>query len=155
IQVFARTAAFNMNIAGFMTKWLQDLADAQGEDGAVPAVVPLAGMGLTDGGPAWADAAVICPWTIYLTYGDKRILEKHYATMSKFMDFVVDASPGFIRCAPDYPGWPGFGDWLSINANTPRDLIGTAFLAYDASIMAQVAKVLGKTRAAARYRRLF
>ena len=54
------------------------------------------------------------------------------------------ASPGYIRCAPEYEGWPGFGDWLSINANTPRDLIGTAFLAYDASLMAQIAAVLGQ-----------
>ena len=29
IQVFARTAAFNMDVAGFMTKWAQDVADAQ------------------------------------------------------------------------------------------------------------------------------
>ncbi|RIK46516.1 MAG: alpha-L-rhamnosidase, partial [Chloroflexi bacterium] len=155
IQVFARTAAFNMDIAGFMTKWLQDVADAQGENGAVPAVVPSMGMGLTDGGPAWADAVVICPWTLYLAYGDMRILEKHYADMERFMEFLLQASPGYIRCAPGYPGWHGFGDWLSINADTPRDLIGTAFLAYDASLMAQIAAVLGKTRAAARYRRLF
>jgi alpha-L-rhamnosidase len=155
IQVFARTAAFNMDIAGFMTKWLQDVDDAQGDDGAVPAVVPVATMPLRDGGPAWADAVIICPWTLYLTYGDKGILEKHYANMSKFMDFLLDVSPGYIRCAPDFPGWPGFGDWLSINADTPRDLIGTAFLAYDASLMAQMSKALGKTRAAARYRRLF
>lgn len=155
IQVFARTAVFNMDIAGFMTKWLQDVADAQGENGAVPAVVPSMGMGLTDGGPAWADAVVICPWTLYLAYGDMRILEKHYADMERFMEFLLQASPGYIRCAPGYPGWHGFGDWLSINADTPRDLIGTAFLAYDASLMAQIAAVLGKTRAAARYRRLF
>jgi len=38
--------------------------------------------------------------------------------MSKFMHFIIAASPGYIRCAPEYEGWPGFGDWLSINANT-------------------------------------
>ena len=27
-----------------------------------------------DGGPAWADAVVIVPWTMYLCYGDRRIL---------------------------------------------------------------------------------
>ena len=40
IQVFVRTAAFNMDVAGFMTKWAQDVADAQGERGEIPAVVP-------------------------------------------------------------------------------------------------------------------
>ena len=39
-QVFARTAAFNRDVAGFFTKWLQDLADAQAPDGAFPAVAP-------------------------------------------------------------------------------------------------------------------
>jgi alpha-L-rhamnosidase len=154
IQVFARTAAFNMNVAGFLTKWTRDVADAQTEQGSIPAVVPVA-FGLLDGGPAWADAAIICPWTVYLCYGDKRILEENYGVMSRFMQFALEASPGYIRCAPEYEGWPGFGDWLSINANTPRDLIGTAFLAYDAHLMAQIAAALGKTREAAKYRRLF
>ena len=44
---------------------------------------------------------------------------------------------------------------LSINASTPRDLIGTAFLAYDANLMAQIADVLGKSDDAAKYRKLF
>jgi alpha-L-rhamnosidase len=155
IQVFLRTAAFNMDVAGFMTKWMQDVADAQSAEGSIPAVVPNVSLSLTDGGPAWADAVVICPWTLYLCYGDRRILEEHYANMRRFMDFVLAASPGHIRCAPDYEGWPGFGDWLSINANTPRDLIGTAFLAYDASLMAQIAAVLGKEHDVADYRQLF
>jgi alpha-L-rhamnosidase len=155
IQVFVRTAAFNMDVAGFMTRWAQDVADAQDERGAIPPVVPATGGLMDDGGPAWADAVIICPWTIYLCYGDRRILENNYATMSRFMEFLVNTSPGYIRCAPEYEGWPGFGDWLSINADTPRDLIGTAFLAYDASLMAQIATILGKTREAARYRKLF
>jgi alpha-L-rhamnosidase len=110
---------------------------------------------LPDGGPAWADAAIICPWTIYLCYGDKRILEQSYGLMEKFIHWLVETSPGYIRCAPEYEGWPGFGDWLSINAATPRDLIGTAFLAYDAHLMAQIAGVLGKKKAAEKYGQLF
>lgn len=155
IQVFVRTAAFNMNIAGFMTKWMQDVADAQNSDGSIPSVVPYATDVPTDGGPAWADAAIICPWTIYLSYGDTRILEQSYETMTRFMDFLLATSPGYIRCAPDYEGWPGFGDWLSINASTPRDLIGTAFLAYDASLMMHIAHALGKTQDEAKYGQLF
>ncbi len=155
IQVFVRTAAFNMNVAGFMTKWAHDVIDAQNPDGSIPSVVPYAADVPKDGGPAWADAALICPWTIYLCYGDTRILEQSYDTMTRFMDFLLETSPGYIRCAPDYEGWPGYGDWLSINASTPRDLIGTAFLAYDASLMAQIAGVLGNTQDEAKYRQLF
>ncbi|MBZ0282059.1 MAG: glycoside hydrolase family 78 protein [Anaerolineae bacterium] len=155
IQVFVSTAAFNTNVAGFMTKWAQDVTDSQNPDGSIPAVVPYATDVPVDGGPAWADAVIICPWTIYLCYGDTRILEQNYDTMIRFMDFLVKTSPGYIRCAPDYEGWPGFGDWLSINASTPRDLIGTAFLAYDANLMAQIATLLGKSEDAAHYQQLF
>lgn len=155
IQVFVRTAAFNMNVAGFMTKWAHDVTDAQNPDGSIPSVVPYAAKVPTDGGPAWADAAIICPWTIYLCYGDIRILEQSYETMTRFMDFLLETSPGYIRCAQDYEGWPGFGDWLSINASTPRDLIGTAFLAYDANLMAQIAHVLGNTEDETKFRQLF
>jgi alpha-L-rhamnosidase len=155
IQVFARTAAFNMEVAGFLTKWMQELVDAQGEQGNVPPVAPVVWLEFTDdGGPAWADAVVIVPWTMYLSYGDQRILESNYAAMTKFMRFILDASPGYVRCAPEYEGWPGIGDWLSINADTPRDLIGTAFWAYDAGLMAQIATVLGKDEDADSYRRL-
>jgi alpha-L-rhamnosidase len=155
IQVFVRTAAFNMDVAGFMTKWANDVTDSQSDAGAVPAVVPGVIRDLKDGGPAWADAAVICPWTIYLCYGDKSILENNYATMTKFMDFLEHESQDLIRCYPGYKGWMGFGDWLSINAETPRDLIGTAFFAYDANLMAQIASILGKRNDASKYRKLF
>jgi alpha-L-rhamnosidase len=155
IQVFTRTSAFNMNVASFMTKWARDVDDAQNPDGSVPSVVPYVTDVAKDGGPAWADAVIICPWTIYLCYGDTRILEQSYDAMQRFMGFLLDTSPGYIRCASDYEGWPGYGDWLSINANTPRDLIGTAFLAYDANLIAQIAEILGKSDDAARYRQLF
>ena len=155
IQVFARTAAFNMEVAGFLARWMQEVVDAQGERGNIPPVVPVVELEFTDdGGPGWADAVVIVPWTVYLCYGDRRILEDNYSAMTKFMQFIQNDSPGYIRCAPEYEGWPGIGDWLSINADTPRDLIGTAFWAYDAGLMAQIAAVLGKDEDAANYRRL-
>jgi alpha-L-rhamnosidase len=155
IQVFVRTAAFNMDVASFMNKWSKDVTDAQSDAGAVPAVVPNVIPDLKDGGPAWADAAVICPWTIYLCYGDTSILENNYGTMKRFMAFLENESADLIRCAPGYKGWMGFGDWLSINADTPRDLIGTAFMAYDAQLMAKIATILGKPRDAEKYSKLF
>jgi alpha-L-rhamnosidase len=155
IQAFISTAVFNMNVSGFMAKWLRDVADAQNEHGHIPAVVPNQPPLLPDGGPAWSDAAVICPWTLYLAYGDTRILEDNYAVMTRFMESLAAAAPNHIRCAFDFAGWPGFGDWLSINAPTPRDLIGTAFYAYDALLMSRIADVLGRRRDAAAYRRLF
>ena len=155
IQAFIGTAVFNLHVAGFMNKWLRDVEDAQDAQGHIPAVVPNQPPLLSDGGPAWSDAVVICPWTLFVAYGDTRVLEDNYDMMVRFMDVTLADSPGHIRTAPGFAGWPGFGDWLSINASTPRDLIGTAFLAHDALLMSRIADVLGKRRDAAKYRRLF
>ncbi|MBE3100214.1 MAG: family 78 glycoside hydrolase catalytic domain, partial [Planctomycetes bacterium] len=87
-QVFARTAAFNVDVAGFFTKWLADLAADQFDDGRVPHVIPnVLGGGnsaSTGGSAAWGDAAVIIPWTIYLAYGDTRVLEQQYPSMAQW-----------------------------------------------------------------------
>lgn len=169
-QVFIRTACFNMQVMDFFRKWLRDMRDAQTPRGAIPAVIPNAdflgaagslGGANEDGGPAWADAAIICPWTIYLCYGDPSILEENYATMRRFMDFMAaHRCLGKIRSHPDVDSWGGFGDWLALDGSgitegaTPKDLIGTAFYAHDAAIMAQVAASLGRDADAAGYHAL-
>jgi alpha-L-rhamnosidase len=152
-QVFIRTAAFNMDVANFFIKWLQDVADSQGEDGRIPSVVPHVESIYGEGGPAWADAAIICPWTVYLCYGDKRMLETQYPMMLGFMRFLEKNCVDFIR-ADDHWKWKGYGDWLSINAETSSDLIGTAFYAHCAGLMSDIARIIGKKEDADAYARL-
>ncbi len=153
-QVFCRTASFNMNVAGFFHKWLLDMADAQNPDGSIPSVVPHCPSIHKEGGPAWADAAVICPWTIYLCYGDRQILEDRYPMMQRFIGFLRETCPNHIRADASCK-WRGYGDWLSINAETPKDLIGTAFYAHCADLMSRIATILGRTEDAKAYRQLF
>ena len=141
-QVFVRTACFNMDVAAFFTKWMIDVEDAQDEDGQFPDVAPKVTQG--KGVAAWADAGIICPWTVYLCYGDKRILERHYDAMAKWIAFMKDESRDLIR--PDR----GFGDWLAIDAPnpgaapTPKELIGSAYFAHCCLIMAKTARILGR-----------
>jgi alpha-L-rhamnosidase len=108
-----------------------------------------------DGGPAWADAGLMVPWTIYECYGDRRLLETHYASLARFVEYLRATSRDLIRCYPGYDGFAGFGDWLSINAETPKDLIGTAFFAHSARLMSRVAAALDKPDDAARYQQLY
>jgi alpha-L-rhamnosidase len=152
-QVFVRTAAFNMDVANFFAKWLADMADTQAlrGDGRIHSVVPGVKTIHHEGGPAWADAAVICPWTIYLCYGDRRILQQCWPMMSWFMDFLGRTCPNKVRPDPS-DKWQGYGDWLSIGAVTAPDLIGTAFWARCAALMSRIATVLGKSDEAAKYR---
>jgi alpha-L-rhamnosidase len=157
-QVFIRTACWNMDVAGFFTKWQRDIADAQTAQGAIPSVVPNTGvLGEGDGGPAWADAAVICPWTIYLCYGDRALLETHYESFARYMSYLGESSRDLIRSYEDMPGFRGFGDWLALDGSgkldggTPKDLIGTAFYAHCADLMGRIARVLDKDEDAIKY----
>ncbi len=164
-QVFSRTAAFNMDVAGFFTKWLKDVAADQYENGSVPHVIPdvltqpNGPNGNAAGSAAWADAAVIIPWTMYLSYGDKRILEQQYPSMAKWVEYERR------RAGDDYiwDGDPHFGDWLAFattrsdypGATTGKDLIATAFFAHSADLVQRTAVILGKKDDAARYAELF
>ncbi len=167
-QVFIRTAAFNYDVNGFFAKWTQDLRDAQRPEGDYPAIVPkvhlpgysFGNTAYGDGGPAWADAGVICPWTMWLCYGDVRLVERHYESMSRFVNQLYNIAREYngIRTHPDWKGWAGYGDWLAQDAGphhikglTPPDLIGTAFLVYDAKLLAQIARALGKEKDAVHF----
>jgi alpha-L-rhamnosidase len=149
-QIYVHTATLNSDVAAFYKKWLVDLDDGQLEDGQYPRVAPRK-VTEEEGGPAWADAGVICPWTIYRTYGDRSILESRYENMARFVASYENRS----RPGPVPPErFHAFGDWLNVRADTPRDVIYMAYFAHSARLMAQIADVLGKPEDAKRYREL-
>src|SRR5829696_4798930 len=155
-QIFVRTASFNMDVAAFFEKWMTDVQDAQSPEGAFPDVAPLLrGSGLIDlrwGAPAWGDAGVIVPWTIYRTYDDTRIVERHYKAMARWMEYLREANPDFIR--KNRMG-NNYGDWLSPKGDhTPKHLLATAYWAYDAKLMAEMAEATGRYDDASEYRDL-
>ncbi len=156
-QVFARTAAFNMDVASFYTKWLRDLAADQAADGRVPVVIPNI-LGPDSSSSGWSDVSVIIPWTVYLTYGDTRILDVQYPSMKAWVEYVRGQ-------ANDYLWNTGFhfGDWLAFatdrsdypGATTGKDLIATAYFAYSTRLLSKAAAVLGKADEAREYAELF
>ena len=150
-QVFIGTAVYNADCAAFFTKWLVDVDDAQGNDGAFASTSPGVGSG-RKGAPGWGDAGVICPWAIYRTYGDKRQLAQHLPAMMRWVDWCERESTGLIR---DKDRGEDFGDWLSIGANTSKELLGTAYFAYSADLVGRSAKVLGDEANAKKYADLF
>ncbi|MGB8354326.1 MAG: family 78 glycoside hydrolase catalytic domain [Chthoniobacteraceae bacterium] len=151
-QVFIHTAAYNGDIAAFFTKWLVDVDDAQAADGAFTNIAPCpAGTGST-GVPAWSDAGVICPWTIYLMYGDTRILEQHLPAMKRWVDWCQAHSTGLLR---DRDRGHDYGDWLSQGEDAPKDMIGTAYFAYTASLLAKAYCATGDIASATKYEQLF
>ncbi|HWD41642.1 MAG TPA: family 78 glycoside hydrolase catalytic domain, partial [Fimbriimonas sp.] len=150
-QVFGRTACFLSDAQTFFEKYQQDLEDSTNADGQIPPVAPTVPKIGIDGGPAWSDAFVICPWTAYRVYGDTTILERHYDAMRKWVDSLQISSRDDIRSYEGYTGFKGFGDWLNTNAETPIELIGTAFYAYSSAIFAKIAAALGNREDAKTY----
>lgn len=144
-QVFVRTASLNFDVKRFFKKWLRDLAADQGRDGCVPHVIPniFDDMG---GSSAWSDAAVICPWEIYRTYGDKKILEDQFDSMKAWIDWMRERSENGKRS-----GGSHFGDWLGLDSpegsykgSTPEDLIATAYYKYSTELFIKAAHALGR-----------
>jgi len=156
-QVFSMTAAFNYNVAPFYTKWMRDVAADQSADGKVPFVVPdvLKGAG---GSTAWADVAIIVPWTTYLTYGDKRILEVQYPSMKAWVEYMKSRAGEDLIWTGDFH----FGDWLAFattnsdypGATTEKDLIATAYYSYSSGLLAKIAGIIGQNDDAKKYAQL-
>lgn len=158
-QAFCRTAAFNMDVAPFFTKWLKDLSADQYKDGAVPFVIPNVLSKNSETSAGWGDVSTIVPWTIYKVYGDKQILETQYPSMQAYVNYIRNK-------AGDTYLWKGgsvFGDWLFYKSMqqtendgyTSPDMIATMFYAYSADLMSKTAHVLGKTADEKMYSDLF
>jgi alpha-L-rhamnosidase len=150
-QVFVRTATYNRDVSSFFEKWMQDVEDGQTPDGGFPDVAPRK-VDEANGAPAWGDAGVIVPWTIYQAYGDTEVVNKHWGAMERWMEYISSVNPNGLwlqRRSND------FGDWLSIAADTPKDVLATAYYAYDASLMAKMARATGRSAEAAKYDALF
>ncbi|MET8513668.1 alpha-L-rhamnosidase [Streptomyces sp. NPDC005077] len=137
INVFAPTAAYNMESGRFLTKWLVDLRDGQSDDGAFTDVAPFVGT-VGKGVAGWGDAGVTVPWALYQAYGDTRVLDQSWPSMLKWLEYLEKHSSGFLRPAE------GYGDWLNIQDETPKDVIGTAYFAHAADLVARAARALGK-----------
>lgn len=148
-QVFVKTASYFYDVQRFFKKWLHDMAADQRPDGAIGQVIP---DYLPEGGPsaAWGDAATICPWQIYLTYGDQEILEDQFECMKGWVDYITSVTTTEYL----WTGGEHFGDWLGLDApsgsykgSSREDFIATAFYAYSTEILIKAGKILGRDMA--------
>lgn len=153
-QIYVRSATINADVASFFTKWLDDVEEAQRSFGAYPDYAPYpmqhGGSGKSFG-TAWMDAGIICPWNIWKVYGDRRVIERHYASMIRFMEFRRAVSPDFKGMSLGNP----WGDWLNVDDPTPIEYVDACYFAWSAQLMAEMAAALGEESDAAFYRDLY
>ncbi|WP_348811206.1 family 78 glycoside hydrolase catalytic domain [Flavobacterium maritimum] len=164
-EVFSRTAAYNFNVDQFFAKWLIDVAADQKENGAVPFVIPnvLKGSGfdMPVGAAGWSDASIIIPYNMYVSYGDKEIVERQYPSMKAYLNYVRNAAKNDLWNT----GFQ-FADWLSYRVDDSKGMIGMksaitdnylvaqCFYAYNVEIMIKAATLLGKTEEVKEYQSL-
>lgn len=154
-QAFANTAAYNMDVAGFFTKWLKDVRADQQPNGSIPHVIPHV-LAPNDGGSAgWADVATIIPWDMYVAYGDQRLLETQYESMKKWVGYMTANAKNNLWNTGFH-----FGDWLFYRPDDDNDgraavtdkyLIAQTFYAHSTQLMVNAAQVLGKKDDVDRY----
>ncbi|GGN80074.1 rhamnosidase [Streptomyces albiflavescens] len=146
INVFAPTAAYTMESARFLSKWLVDLRDSRTAEGSFTDVAPVIGT-LGNGTAGWGDAGVTVPWSLYQAYGDRQVIQDAWPSVQAWLTYLEKNSDQLLRPAQ------GYGDWLNVDDETPKDVIATAYFAHSADLAARMADALGKD--ATPYRDLF
>lgn len=162
-QVFSTTAAYNMNVYPFFTKYLHDLWLEQKElKGAVPITIPsipTPSMPRSDiASSGWGDAATIITWNMYLYYGDDTIIKNQFDSMRAWVDYIHERSGDSYLWSRDFH----FGDWLALDGENPIDpnggtetyYIASAYYYHSTKIVAKAAKVIGKDELSEYYTKL-
>jgi alpha-L-rhamnosidase len=139
-QAYVGTAAYNADIGAFYTKWLRELMESQRPSGVFPGYAPMPFQHGWDFGTAWADAGVICPWTIWQVYDDTRVIEDCWEPMTRFMQWRKQTSVDDLGIAHGN----AWGDWLTQGASTPLEYIDSVYYAISAKMMAQMAHAIGR-----------
>ncbi|MDQ2660677.1 MAG: family 78 glycoside hydrolase catalytic domain [Actinomycetota bacterium] len=148
INVFAPTASFNMDSLNFLSKWLVDLQDGQAANGDYHGVAPYtASLGCCGGGTGWSDAGITVPWVLWQSYGSTKQIREGYASMTKYMDYLATSYPTMVRGS-------SYADWLNLDDPTPGDVLGTAYYAYVAQLMSEMAGAIGEDEDAEHYAEL-
>jgi len=150
-QAYVGTAAYNADIGAFYTKWLRELMESQRPSGAFPGYAPFTFQHGWDFGTAWADAGVICPWTIWQAYGDERVIRTCWEPMTRFMDWRTRTSRDNLGISHGN----AWGDWLAQGASTPLEYVDTIYLAISSRMMAEMAEAIDQHDQAKQYREQF
>jgi alpha-L-rhamnosidase len=149
--VTADEMLLNFDASVFLRQWLDGVQrDQNPADGDISIVSPRP-YTPAEPDPTWSSAYPILVWQLYLDQGDRRFLDRHFDSMSRYVDYLGTQATNHIL--PRY--W--IGDWGSIvegwkEGDPPA--VTTAFYYLDAITVAKAARALGRTAEAARYEQL-
>jgi len=138
--------AYNFDLRKLYEKRLQDYADDISSDGRIGNVIPTSWA--KGGDPAWVGSYVNLVWKHYQTYGDRRMIERHFANLKTYMSTLI--KQGQASEKPPLLTTPsrGLGDWVSPEGNCPPEgaLIYHDLYYYEyLCMMVDLATVLGRS----------
>ncbi|MFT3738123.1 MAG: family 78 glycoside hydrolase catalytic domain [Breznakibacter sp.] len=141
-------------------KWMDDIAQSQKMDGALPDMAPAYYRYYSDN-MTWPGAYLITADILYSQFGDACPIKKYYASMKKWLSYMQD------RYMVDYIlSRDGYGDWCVppeaselIHTQDPLrrtdgKLISTAYFFHFMGLMQKFAKVSGNDADVPGYRQL-
>lgn len=157
-EIIAESSIHDFHMAAFYTKWLNDMQDSQEDNGRIPNTAPTL-VGGTGGGIPWGSAYILLPWWMYNYYTDSRVMEEHYATMQKYIQYLhtlarTDSNPKEAYIINDFGRyWDSLGEWCapgqSDGPNHP--VVSTYYYYLDTFLMSKIAGALGHTDDAQAY----
>jgi alpha-L-rhamnosidase len=146
--IAAETGLYSFDAITVYEKWLADLRDEQQPNGVLPSIVPTGGWGYEwANGPDWTSAIAVIPWNLYLFYGDSKALSDNYDAIKHYIDHIDELYPTGLT------SW-GLGDWVPVNHSSPVELTSTCYYYADANILANAAKLFGKSEDYQKYNAL-
>jgi hypothetical protein len=150
---------YGYDIATLSRKALADMRASQTAEGLVPEIAPEYvkfewGGDIFRDSPEWGSASIILPWYLYQWYGDRPVLAENYEMMRRYVAYLGTQANGHLITK-------GLGDWFDLGPKppgtsqlTPMGVTGTATYYYDLTILAQIARLLGKPADATAYEQL-
>ncbi|MEE8398956.1 MAG: family 78 glycoside hydrolase catalytic domain [Desulfobacterales bacterium] len=143
-QLAAEESFYNFDMIRFYEKYLNDIRFAQKDDGSLSDVVPPY-WPLYPADPAWGSAYITIAWFCYFFCADKRIIEDHFDTMKRYIDFLAASADGYIiKTLGKYSDWCPPGS--VVPKSTPVELTSTWYFYNDTLLLSRMAGILGKRK---------
>lgn len=150
--IFRNTSLYN--------KWLQDINDAQLENGSIPDVAPTHNnlIKVYNDGVVWPSCFVILPYALYLQTGDKSGIIRNYDAMKKYANMVISQLKNGLIEKNTYGDWCMPPEKLDMIFSedparaTSGVLLSSCYLYYDFSLLNLYATLLGNKDDAAFYK---
>lgn len=139
---------FNLDMSRFYAKAVADFADAVRPNGGFTEIAPDVGidsesLGGGSGPVGWGTAHPMLVRQLFQYYGDHRLMETEVDRVRRYVDLLSERAVDFVLDN-------GISDHESLEPK-PRALTGTAFYHYNTRLLAEMARLLGRSDDAARY----